>query len=101
MHHGVLDFMASSFDDDSKALSRIASGTVADLKPSSYQDTMIGGFRLHPEFDVPTNAASLRLGVEDELNRKLGTVEISLPVPQAADKPNTAKVLVLSEIEPD
>jgi len=62
---------------------------------------MIEGFRLHPEFDVPTNAASLRLGVEDELNRKLGTVEISLPVPQAADEPNTAKVLVLSEIEPD
>lgn len=101
MHHGVLDFMASSFDDDGKALSRIASRTVADLKASSYQDTMIGGFRVHQEFDVPTDAASLRLGVEDELNRKLGTVEISLPVPPAPDEPNIAKARSLPEIEPD
>jgi VWFA-related protein len=101
MHHGVFDFMASAFDDDGKAISRIASRTVADLKPSSYHDTMVGGFRLHQEFDVPTNAASLRLGVEDELNRKLGTVEISLPVPPPPNEPTTAKSRSLPEIEPD
>jgi VWFA-related protein len=101
IHHGALDFMASAFDDEGRALSRIASRTVADLKPSSYQDTMVGGFRLHQEFDVPVNAASLRLGVEDELNRKLGTVEIPLPVPPAANEPTTAKARSLPEIEPD
>ena len=59
------------------------------------------GFRLHQEFDVPINATSLRLGVEDELNRKLGTMEISLPVPPAPDEPTTAKARALLEIEPD
>jgi len=101
IHHGAFDFMASAFDDDGKALSRVASRTVADLKPSSYQDTMVGGFRLHQEFDVPINAVSLRLGVEDELNRKLGTVEIPLPVPPAPNEPTTAKARSLPEIEPD
>ena len=101
VHHVALDFMASAFDDDGKALSRIASRTTADLKPLSYQDMMVGGFRLHQEFDVPVNAASLRLGVEDELNRKLGTVEIALPVPPAPNEPTTAKARSLPEIEPD
>jgi VWFA-related protein len=101
VHHGAFNFMASSFDDDGKALSRIASRTTADLKSSSYQDVMVGGFRLHQEFDVPTNAVSLRLGVEDELNRKLGTVEIPLPVPPAPNEPTTAKARALPEIEPD
>ena len=100
-HHGALDFMAPAFDDDGKALSRIASRTTADLKPSSYQDMMVGGFRLHQEFDVPINATSLRLGVEDELNRKLGTLERSLLVPPAPNEPTSAKARSLPEIEPD
>src|SRR5437016_6104883 len=52
VHHGALDFMASAFDHDGKALSRIASRTTADLKPSSYADMMVRGFRLQQEFDV-------------------------------------------------
>jgi len=100
MHHGVLAFMASAFDDDGKQLSRVASRTTSDLKASSYRDVMVGGFRLHQEFDVPVNAVSLRLGVEDELNRRLGTVEISLPVPPPPEEAGL-HANILPEIEPD
>ena len=100
LHHGVLAFMASSYDDDGKALSRIGSRTVSDLKASSYRDVMVGGFRVHQEFDVPVNAVSLRLGVEDELNRRLGTIEISLPVPQPPEQAGL-RAKALPNIEPD
>ena len=100
LHHAVLAFMASAFDDDGKSLSRVASRTTSDLKPSSYKDVMVGGFRIHQEFDVPVSATSLRLGVEDELNRRLGTVEISLPVPQPPEQAGL-RAKSLPEIEPD
>ena len=92
--------MASAFDDDGKALSRVASRTTSDLKASSYRDAMIGGFRLRQEFDVPVNAVSLRLGVEDELNRRLGTIEISLPVPAPLEEAGL-RTRALPDIEPD
>ena len=80
-HHGIFDSMASTFDDDGKALSRTASHIVAGLKAQSFHDVMAGGFRVHQELAIPVNATSLRLGIKDEFNRKLGTVEIPLPVP--------------------
>jgi len=91
---------ASAFDDDGKQLSQVASRTTADLKASSYRDVMVGGFRLHQEFDVPVNAVSLRLGVEDELNRRLGTVEISVPVPPLPEEAGQ-HTKTLPDIEPD
>jgi len=100
VHHAVLAFVASAFDDDGKSLSRVASHTVSDLKPPSYKDVMVGGFRIHQEFDVPVNATSLRLGVEDELNRRLGTIEISLPVPQPPEQAGL-RAKTLPDIEPD
>lgn len=100
VHHGVLAFMASAFDDDGKSLSRVASRTTSDLKPSAYKDVMVGGFRIHQEFDVPVNATSLRLGVEDELNRRLGTLEISLPVPQPPEQAGL-RAKTLPDIEPN
>jgi hypothetical protein len=100
LHHAVLAFMASAFDDDGKSLSRVATRTTSDLKSSSYNDAMVGGFRIHQEFDVPVNAVSLRLGVEDELNRRLGTMEISLPVPQPPEQARL-RAKALPDIEPD
>lgn len=100
LHHGVLAFMASAFDDDGRSLSRVATRTTSDLKPSSYKDVMAGGFRIHQEFDIPVSATSLRLGVEDELNKRLGTVEISLPVPQPPEQAGL-RAKSLPEIEPD
>jgi VWFA-related protein len=100
MRHGVFSFMASAFDDQGKALPRLASRTTADLKPSSDKDVMTVGFRNREEFDVPTNAAFLRLGVEDESTRNLGTVGVALPVPVPPED-QALRAHVLPPIEPD
>lgn len=100
VRHGAFDFMASAFDDEGRALARLASRTTADLPPKSYRDVMVGGFRIRQEFDVPANSACLRLGVEDEVNRNLGTVEIPLPVPAPPDDPSL-HAHALPSIEPD
>jgi len=100
LRHGVFDLMASAFDDEGRALSRLASRTTADLKAPSYRDVMESGFRIRQEFDVPTNAAFLRLGIEDELTRNLGTVEIALPVPVLPED-SPLRAHVLPPIEPD
>jgi hypothetical protein len=76
------------------------STTTSDLKPTSYQEVMRGGFRLHQELDVPTEAVSLRLGVEDATSSRVGTMEIKLPVPVPPEEPKIA-TRALPPIEPD
>jgi hypothetical protein len=100
VRHGAFDFMASAFDDEDRVLARLASRTTADLLPKSYGDVMVGGFRVRQEVAVPANLAFLRLGVEDELDRNLGTVEIPLPVPAPPDDPRL-HAHALPPIEPD
>ncbi|HEV7219547.1 MAG: hypothetical protein ACHP8A_16300 [Terriglobales bacterium] len=41
---------------------------------------MIGGFRLHQDVAIPVAAASLRMGVQDAISGRIGTIEIALPV---------------------
>lgn len=67
--------MVASFDDGGRALTNSILQTKSDLKPATYQDVLIGGFRMHQEVDVPVAASTLRLSVLDEMNRHLGTLE--------------------------
>ena len=95
----ILDFMASAFSDDGSSIARTAVQTTSDLKPAAYQDVLVGGLRMHQEVDVPVNAATLRLGVMDEIGRHLGTLELPLPVRAPAEE--TANSRKLPPIEPD
>jgi len=78
----------------------IARRVKSDLKPDEFQDVMTGGFRLHQQVDVPFAAASLRLGVQDAITGRLGTLETHLPIkaPPGMEQSRTQK---LPEIEPD
>jgi VWFA-related protein len=100
LYHGVMDFMVTAFNDDGRLVASLASTAASDLKPANYKDVMMGGFRLHQELDVPVDAASLRLGVEDGTSNRIGTLEIPLPVPVPPEMPR-AEVRTLPEIEPD
>jgi VWFA-related protein len=98
--HGELNFMVTAFDDDGRLLTRLVSSASSDFKPATFKDVMLGGFRLHQEFDVPVKAVALRLGVEDLLSSHIGTLELSLPVKAPPDMPQvTARAL--PDIEPD
>lgn len=100
LEHGAMNFMVASFDADGTVRTSIGSHVTGDLKPDSYQDVMTGGFRLHQEVDIPVAAASLRMGVQDALSGRLGTMEIPLPVkaPPGVEQSRTQR---LPEIEPD
>jgi VWFA-related protein len=100
LYHDTLNFMVTAFNDDGRLMASLASTVVADLKPANYKDVMLGGFRLHQELDVPLDATSIRLGVEDEMTNHIGTLEIPLPVPVPPDVPKVA-ARSLPEIEPD
>jgi hypothetical protein len=89
IHHAVLDFAISAFDDNGGVLARSALQTISDMKPATYADAAVGGLRMHQQADVPLGATSLRLGVQDELGRHLGTVELPLPLKGPPDEPTT------------
>jgi len=40
-----------------------------------------GLYRVHQSLLVPVNAKSLRVGVRDRLNDRMGTLEVDLPLP--------------------
>jgi hypothetical protein len=99
-YHAVLSFMVTGFNDDGRLVASLVSTATSDLKPANYKDVLTGGFRLHQELDVPTEAVTLRLGVEDATSSHVGTMEIPLPVPVPPDAPQVT-AHVLPPIEPD
>jgi len=100
VHHGIINFMMTSFEDDGTLRTRIVSRAVSDLEPESFQEALTGGLRLRQQVDVPVKAAWLRLGVQDALTGHLGTMEIPLPVKPL---PGVEQSLAqrMPEIEPD
>jgi len=100
LHRSVLNFMITAFNDDGRLVASLASTATSDLKPANYKAVMTGGFRLHQELDVPVDAVSIRLGVEDETSNHIGTMEIPLPVPALPEVPRT-EAHALPPIEPD
>jgi VWFA-related protein len=100
LEHGAMNFMVASFNADGTVRTSIGSHVNGDLKPDSYQDVMTGGFRLRQEVDVPVAAATLRMGVQDAMSGRIGTLEIPLPV-KALPGVEQSRSQRLPEIEPD
>jgi len=98
--HGAINFMVTSFDDDGTLRTNMVSRTATNLKPESYQEVAAGGLRLHQEVDVPIKAATLRIGVQDALSGRMGTIEIALPV-KAVPGVEYGLLHSMPEIEPD
>ncbi len=99
-YRNVLMLMATSFDHEGEPLNDFSNIGTSDLPPDLYKKVIDGDFAVHQETDVPVEATWLRLGLQDQMNNHLGTVEIALPVPAA---PESARRIrnPLPEIEPD
>jgi len=99
-YRNVLTLMVTSFDREGKMLSGLSDIGASNLDPAVYKSVVSGEFRVHQEADVPVDAASLRVGIQDQMSNHLGTLEIQLPVPPL---PNVARRVRdrLPEIEPD
>jgi VWFA-related protein len=98
--HGVINFIITSFDEDGTLRTSILSRATSELKPEDYQEMQVGGLRLRLPVDVPVQAASMRLGVQDALTGHMGTVEIPLPV-KAPPGVEQSVTQLMPEIEPD
>jgi hypothetical protein len=100
IRQGVTNFMVASFDNDGTPRTSIVSQAKSELKPESYRDVEAGGVRLHQEVDIPVTAAFLRMGVQDGLSGRMGTIEIPLPV-KAVPGVEQSLLRSMPEIEPD
>jgi hypothetical protein len=100
VRHGITNFMITSFDEDGTLRTSMVSRAVSDLKPDGYQEILAGGLRFRQQLDVPVQAASMRIGVQDGLTGRMGTIEIPLPVKRL---PGVEQSLTqrMPEIEPD
>jgi VWFA-related protein len=100
IRHGVTNFMVASFDTDGTTRTSVVSQAKSELKPESYREVEAGGVRLHQEVDIPVAAAFLRMGVQDGLSGRMGTIEIPLPV-KAVPGVEQSLLRSMPEIEPD
>ncbi len=95
-----LTLMVASFDRDGKMLSGTSSVGINDLQPAAYEKVIAGEFGVQQEVDVPVDATSLRIGIQDQMSNHIGTIDVSLPVPAIANLARHNKSPV-PEIEPD
>lgn len=99
-YRNVLTLMVASFDSQGTMLTGTSYLGISSLEPSVYRNVIGGKFVLHQEADVPTEAAWLRLGIQDQMSGRIGTVEVPLPVPPPTNAPRRVG-RTLPEIEPD
>lgn len=99
-YRNVLTLMVASFNREGTMLTGTSYVGISNLDPSVYKNVIGGDFELHQEADVPIEATSLRLGIQDQMSGRIGTVEIALPVPPLPNAPRRIKHS-LPEIEPD
>ncbi len=99
-YRNTLMLMVTSFDREGQMLTGVTNLGTSDLQPDFYKKVIAGDFGVHLEADVPAEAASLRIGVQDQTNNHLGTIEIPLPVPPAHDSARRFTAS-LPPIEPD
>jgi VWFA-related protein len=74
----TLEFAVAAFDEDGKTLN----GTVNDAVPEAAQsaENKNGLFRVRQSLVVPVSAKSIRVGVRDRTNDRMGTLEVPLPL---------------------
>lgn len=76
----LLEIAAAAYDDDGKILN---SAIQRYIEPGSeFPDSNDGGaiYRVQQQFDVPVNAASMRVAVRDVATDNVGALEIKLPL---------------------
>jgi hypothetical protein len=80
----TLEFAVAAFDEDGKVLNGIVNDGVEESpRPTSGNQSAgnkSGLFRMQQTLIVPVNAKSIRVGVRDRANDRMGTLEVALPI---------------------
>ena len=99
-YHNSLALMYTSFADEGRMLTGMSTVAKSDLQPDVHKRIINGTIGFQEELDIPVEATSIRVGVQDQMSTHLGTVDVPLPVPPDPNTPRIAKNK-LPEIEPD
>ncbi len=75
----TLEFAVAAFDEDGKVLNGIVNDGVPE-ESTQPAENKAGLYRLHQSLIVPVNAKSIRIGVRDRMNDRMGTLEVPLPL---------------------
>ncbi len=75
----TLEFAVAAFDEDGKVLNGIVNDGVPE-ESTQPAENKAGLYRLHQSLIVPIGAKSIRVGVRDRMNDRMGTLEVSLPL---------------------
>ncbi len=75
----TLEFAVAAFDEDGKVLDGVVNDGVQDVSTQS-SDKKAALFRMRQTLVVPVNAKSIRVGVRDRMNDRMGTLETQLPL---------------------
>jgi hypothetical protein len=95
-----LALMITSFGTEGRMLAGMSTLARSDLSSDVYKKIAGGEIGFQEDVDVPVEATSMRLGVQDQFANHLGTVDVPLPVPVDPTAPKLANNR-LPEIEPD
>ena len=98
--HNSLALMFTSFNNDGLMLNSMSTVAQSDVQPEVHKKIVTGDVGFQQEVDIPVEATTMRLGVQDQMSYHLGTVDVPLPVPPDPNAPRIAKNK-LPEIEPD
>jgi VWFA-related protein len=80
--HASIDFAAAAWDKDSKLAGHSSEGMEANLRPEAYQQVLHSGLPFHQELELKPGTYALRLGALDRTSHKVGSVELSIIVPE-------------------
>jgi hypothetical protein len=98
--HNSLALMITSFNSDGRMLTGVSTRAQSDLPSEVYKKVVNGDVGFQQEVDIPVEATSMRLGVQDQMSNHLGTLDVPLPVPPDPNAPRVARNR-MPEIEPD
>jgi VWFA-related protein len=70
------EFAAAAFDVDGRMLN----GVLNEAVVSSGDQSKTAIFRIRQQLDVPLDATWIRIGVQDKLTNRIGTLEVQLPL---------------------
>lgn len=75
----TLEFAVAAFDEDGKVLNGVVNDAVPEAS-NQPAENKAGLYRARQALVVPVNATSIRVGVRDRANDRMGTLEVPLPL---------------------
>jgi VWFA-related protein len=96
----LLEIAAAAYDDDGKILNSAIQRFIEENEAVSSAKRGGAIYRVQQKFDVPANAATVRVAVRDVATDNIGALEVKLPLEPEATPPASATVEPAAQVEP-